>query len=73
MRCDCLNRCGDDRRVWDGTANPCDRMRAWRARPSIVGVRRDAGDANVLVVVYDKPPTDDDLRSLHAHDRWAQP
>lgn len=71
--CDCLNRCGDDERVHKGTVRACDRMRNWRARPRIVGVRRDAEDANVLVVIYDKEPTDDDMRYLHDCDRWPAP
>jgi hypothetical protein len=71
--CDCLDHCGTDPWLRDGRATPCANLVAWRARPHIVGVGRDAADANVLVVVYDKPPTDADLRHLRTCDRWRQP
>lgn len=72
--CDCLDHCGDDPRVDRGVVDPCPRMLAWRARPRIVGVRH-AGSAepHALVVLYDKPPTDDDVVYLRTRERWPSP
>ena len=68
--CDCLNRCGDDYRVLKGEVRSCWRFRQWFARARIRDVRRDATDPRALVVIYDKPPHDDDLRALRYFDRW---
>lgn len=68
--CDCIAVCGDDLRVRKGTVNGCPHYRLWLNRAHIRGVRRDATDPLALVVLYDRPPDDDDLRALHNFDRW---
>lgn len=68
--CDCTNRCGDDARVHTGEVAACSRRTQWLARARVCGVRRSATDPRAVVVIYDKPPADDDLRALHHFDRW---
>lgn len=73
MRCDCLDRCGDDPRVHTGAVASCAHRKLWLSRARIRGVSRDAAAPNTLIVIYDRPPDDDDLRALHDFDRWPCP
>lgn len=71
--CDCLNRCGDDSRVAKGTVRPCATWLNWSARARIIAARRDHGDSNAIVVIFDREPSDNDLRALQCFDRWPSP
>lgn len=43
-------------------------------RPKVLGVGRDASNERVLIVSFDRVPSDDDLRTFHEHARdWCRP
>ena len=66
-RCDCLNVCGDDSRLSDGSVAECDyraRQRALRP-PELLGISRMADNNKAILISFKESPTDDQLRALH--------
>lgn len=66
MKCDCLNDCGDDRRVAAGKVQPCaywKRREAGKA-PKAIDVSRIAEHPSAILISFEQPLTDAQLQRL---------